>query len=58
MLKKEDIINIVFNFFNLYSYNFIGVDWIISEFGVVKMMFYKYFLFKVKLIEECLVIRN
>ena len=34
------------------------MDRIISESGVAKMTFYKYFPSKAKLIEECLVTRN
>lgn len=58
MSKKEDIINTALNLFNSHSYNSIGVDRIISESGVAKMTFYKYFPSKAKLIEECLVTRN
>ncbi|MFW1813050.1 TetR/AcrR family transcriptional regulator [Acinetobacter guillouiae] len=58
MSKKEDIINTALNLFNTYSYNSIGIDRIISESGVAKMTFYKYFPSKAKLIEECLVTRN
>ena len=53
MSKKEDIINTALNLFNSHSYNSIGVDRIISESGVAKMTFYKYFPSKAKLIEEC-----
>ncbi|OTG82110.1 TetR family transcriptional regulator [Acinetobacter sp. ANC 5054] len=58
MSKKQDIIDVALNLFNTYSYNSIGVDRIISESGVAKMTFYKYFPSKAKLIEECLVTRN
>lgn len=58
MSKKEDIINTALKLFNSYSYNSIGIDRIISESGVAKMTFYKYFPSKAKLIEECLVTRN
>lgn len=58
MSKKEDIINTALNLFNSHSYNSIGVDRIISESGVAKMTFYKYFPSKAKLIEECLSTRN
>ena len=56
--KKEDIINTALKLFNSHSYNSIGVDRIISESGVAKMTFYKYFPSKEKLIEECLLQRN
>ena len=58
MSKKEDIINTALKLFNSHSYNSIGVDRIISESGVAKMTFYKYFPSKEKLIEECLLQRN
>jgi len=58
MSKKEDIINTALKLFNSHSYNSIGVDRIISESGVAKMTFYKYFPSKEKLIEECLLKRN
>ena len=58
MSKKEDIITTALRLFNSHSYNSIGVDRIISESGVAKMTFYKYFPSKEKLIEECLVQRN
>ncbi|CAM4349337.1 TetR/AcrR family transcriptional regulator [Acinetobacter pragensis] len=58
MSKKQDIINTALNLFNSYSYNSVGIDRIISESGVAKMTFYKYFPSKAKLIEECLVTRN
>ncbi|OTG81660.1 TetR/AcrR family transcriptional regulator [Acinetobacter sp. ANC 4648] len=58
MSKKDDIIKTALNLFNSYSYNSIGVDRIISESGVAKMTFYKYFPSKAKLIEECLNRRN
>ncbi|WP_436662336.1 TetR/AcrR family transcriptional regulator [Acinetobacter sp. P1(2025)] len=58
MSKKEDIINTALKLFNSHSYNSIGVDRIISESGVAKMTFYKYFPSKEKLIEECLQQRN
>ncbi|WP_287906180.1 TetR/AcrR family transcriptional regulator [Acinetobacter sp.] len=58
MSKKQDIINTALNLFNSHSYNSIGIDRIISESGVAKMTFYKYFPSKAKLIEECLVTRN
>ena len=58
MSKKDDIIKTALNLFNSYSYNSIGVDRIISEAGVAKMTFYKYFPSKAKLIEECLHRRN
>lgn len=58
MSKKDDIINTALNLFNSHSYNSIGVDRIISESGVAKMTFYKYFPSKAKLIEECLIRRN
>ncbi|ESK54305.1 TetR/AcrR family transcriptional regulator [Acinetobacter tjernbergiae] len=58
MSKKEDIINTALRLFNSHSYNSIGVDRIISESGVAKMTFYKYFPSKEKLIEECLLQRN
>lgn len=58
MSKKEEIINTALNLFNSHSYNSIGVDRIISESGVAKMTFYKYFPSKAKLIEECLMTRN
>ena len=58
MSKKEKILNTALNLFNTYSYNSVGIDRIISESGVAKMTFYKYFPSKAKLIEECLVTRN
>ena len=58
MSKKDDIINTALSLFNSHSYNSIGVDRIISESGVAKMTFYKYFPSKAKLIEECLNKRN
>ncbi len=58
MSKKDDIITTALRLFNSYSYNSIGVDRIISESGVAKMTFYKYFPSKEKLIEECLLLRN
>lgn len=58
MSKKDDIINTALKLFNSHSYNSIGIDRIISESGVAKMTFYKYFPSKAKLIEECLVTRN
>lgn len=58
MSKKEDIITTALRLFNSHSYNSIGVDRIISESGVAKMTFYKYFPSKEKLIEECLTQRN
>jgi len=58
MSKKEDIISTALRLFNSHSYNSIGVDRIISESGVAKMTFYKYFPSKEKLIEECLIQRN
>ncbi|MGE8542593.1 TetR/AcrR family transcriptional regulator [Acinetobacter sp. ANC 3813] len=58
MSKKQDIINTALNLFNSHSYNSIGIDRIISESGVAKMTFYKYFPSKAKLIEECLNTRN
>lgn len=58
MSKKQDIIHTALKLFNTYSYNSIGIDRIISESGVAKMTFYKYFPSKAKLIEECLVTRN
>ena len=58
MSKKDDIINTALRLFNSHSYNSIGVDRIISESGVAKMTFYKYFPSKAKLIEECLNKRN
>jgi len=54
MSKKDDIISTALRLFNSHSYNSIGVDRIISESGVAKMTFYKYFPSKAKLIEECL----
>lgn len=57
-VKKDDIITTALRLFNSYSYNSIGVDRIISESGVAKMTFYKYFPSKEKLIEECLLLRN
>lgn len=54
MSKKEDIIITALNLFNRYNYSSVGVDRIISESGVAKMTFYKYFPSKEKLIEECL----
>ena len=58
MSKKEDIIITALNLFNRYNYSSVGVDRIISESGVAKMTFYKYFPSKEKLIEECLSRRN
>ena len=58
MSKKDDIISTALRLFNSHSYNSIGVDRIISESGVAKMTFYKYFPSKAKLIEECLNKRN
>jgi len=58
MSKKDDIISTALHLFNSYSYNSIGIDRIISESGVAKMTFYKYFPSKAKLIEECLHRRN
>ena len=58
MSKKDDIISTALRLFNSHSYNSIGVDRIISESGVAKMTFYKYFPSKAKLIEECLNRRN
>lgn len=58
MSKKEEIIKTALNLFNSHSYNSIGIDRIISESGVAKMTFYKYFPSKAKLIEECLMTRN
>ncbi|MDM1021068.1 TetR/AcrR family transcriptional regulator [Acinetobacter sp. VNK23] len=58
MSKKEDIITTALRLFNSHSYNSVGVDRIISESGVAKMTFYKYFPSKEKLIEECLLQRN
>lgn len=58
MSKKDDIIHTALYLFNSHSYNSIGVDRIISESGVAKMTFYKYFPSKAKLIEECLHRRN
>lgn len=58
MTKKQDIINTALALFNSHSYNSIGIDRIISESGVAKMTFYKYFPSKAKLIEECLTVRN
>jgi AcrR family transcriptional regulator len=58
MSKKDDIINTALHLFNSHSYNSIGIDRIISESGVAKMTFYKYFPSKAKLIEECLHRRN
>lgn len=58
MSKKDDIITTALRLFNSYSFNSIGVDRIISESGVAKMTFYKYFPSKEKLIEECLLLRN
>ena len=58
MSKKEDIIRTALKLFNSDSYNSIGVDRIISESGVAKMTFYKYFPSKENLITECLIQRN
>lgn len=58
MSKKEKIITTALSLFNSHSYNSVGIDWIISESGVAKMTFYKYFPSKAKLIEECLSVRN
>ena len=58
MSKKEDIIATALNLFNRYNYSSVGVDRIISESGVAKMTFYKYFPSKENLIEECLSRRN
>ena len=58
MSKKEDIIITALRLFNSDSYNSVGVDRIISESGVAKMTFYKYFPSKEKLIEECLLQHN
>jgi hypothetical protein len=46
MSKKEDIITTALNLFNRYNYSSVGVDRIISESGVAKMTFYKYFHLK------------
>ena len=43
MSKKEDIITTALNLFNRHNYSSIGIDRIISESGVAKMTFYKYF---------------
>lgn len=58
MSKKEDIITTALNLFNRHNYSSIGIDRIISESGVAKMTFYKYFPSKESLIEECLSRRN
>ena len=58
MSKKEDIIETALNLFNRHNYSSVGVDRIISESGVAKMTFYKYFPSKESLIEECLSRRN
>ncbi|KXO81435.1 MAG: TetR/AcrR family transcriptional regulator [Pseudomonadota bacterium] len=58
MSKKEDIIETALNLFNRHNYSSVGVDRIISESGVAKMTFYKYFPSKESLIEVCLSRRN
>ncbi|WP_353885671.1 TetR/AcrR family transcriptional regulator [Acinetobacter colistiniresistens] len=58
MSKKEDIIVTALDLFNRHNYSSVGVDRIISESGVAKMTFYKYFPSKENLIEECLSRRN
>ncbi|WP_335962253.1 TetR/AcrR family transcriptional regulator, partial [Acinetobacter haemolyticus] len=58
MSKKEDIIATALYLFNRHNYSSVGVDRIISESGVAKMTFYKYFPSKENLIEECLSRRN
>ncbi|MCU4581499.1 TetR/AcrR family transcriptional regulator [Acinetobacter gyllenbergii] len=58
MSKKEDIIATALDLFNRHNYSSVGVDRIISESGVAKMTFYKYFPSKENLIEECLSRRN
>lgn len=58
MSKKEDIITTALTLFNRYSYSSVGIDRIISESGVAKMTFYKYFPSKEILIQQCLALRN
>ena len=58
MSKREDIIYTALKLFNAHSYQSVGIDRIISESGVAKMTFYKYFPSKEQLIQECLIQRN
>ncbi len=52
MSKKEDIIVTALDLFNRHNYSSVGVDRIISESGVAKMTFYKYFPSKENLMKN------